>query len=198
MGGNKDTRLHLANGTVYLKNYTNIDLRLPESHLAIDRPDLVAVNITDWEHYYKKDVSRDQFLSGKLHHSEIVCDLFSDIRNLPYLEDTVDEILAVQVFEHFSFPEGKKLLFYWYDLLKEGGILHLDIPDLDGTIEIYKNDPVWATRLLYGSQKNEYGIHKAMYTKESITKLFEEVGFKDIEILENIHTYPAFGVKGIK
>lgn len=190
--------MHLACGTKYLSGYTNIDVRLPESHLASERPDLVKKNLVTWSNYYPKTVERDAFLSGKLHHSEIVCDLFSDIRNLPYLEDTVDEILGVQVFEHFSFPEGKKLLFYWYDLLREGGVLHLDIPDLDGTIEIYKDDPVWATRLLYGSQKNEYGIHKAMYTKESITKLFEEVGFRNIEILPNIHTYPAFGIKGVK
>lgn len=195
--------MHLACGTVYLssnnhENWTNIDLKLPESHLAIERPDLVEQNITDKAHYYKEIVDRDKFLSGHLQHKEIVCDLFSDITELPYEPEQVDEIFAVQVFEHFSYPEGRELIEYWTSLLKNGGVLHLDIPDLDRTIEIYQSDPEWATRLLYGSQKNKWGIHKAMYTKQAIIKLYKEFGYKDIKILKNMHTYPAFGIIGTK
>lgn len=191
-------RLHLACGTVFLKDFVNIDLKLPESYLASDRPDLVSTNLTDKDHYYKEIVDRDRFLSGELQDKNIVCDLFADIRDLPYKENTVDEIFAVQVFEHFSYPEGRELMEYWTSLLKNGGVLHLDVPDLDRTVEIYQSDPVWATRLLYGSQKNKWGIHKAMYTKETITSLYKHFGYKNIRILKNMHTYPAFGIKGVK
>lgn len=191
-------RLHLANGTVYLKGYENIDLKLPESHLAKDRPDLVEENLTDFDHYYKEIVNRNKFLSGELHHKEIVCDMFSDIRDLPFEPNSVDEILAVQVFEHFTYKEGKELFEYWTSLLKPGGVLHLDVPDLDRTIEIYQSDPEWATRLLYGSQKNEWGIHKAMYNHDTLRALYKEFGYRDIEAMPNMHTYPAFGMKGIK
>ena len=191
-------RLHLACGTVYLDGYKNIDIKHKGACLAKNRPDVVEQNITDWEHYYKEDIRRDDFIKGTFHDKKVVCDEFADIRCLPYKDETIDEILAVQVFEHFTYADGKKLLYNWYDILKMGGVLHLDIPDLDGTVELYKSDPVWATRLLYGSQKNEYGVHKAMYTKNSIAELLQEIGFTEIEILPNIHTYPAFGVKGVK
>lgn len=191
-------KLHLACGTVYLKGYYNIDVKLPESHLAMQRPDLVKKNSTDFEHYYKKNVTRDVFLSKKLQKKEIVCDMFSDIRDLPFEPESVDEILAVQVFEHFTYKEGEKLFKYWASLLKKGGTLHIDIPDLIGTIDIYKEDPVWGRRLLFGSQKNEYGVHKAMYSKEDLWKIFYNKGFSRIEEMPNMHTYPAFGMKGVK
>lgn len=195
--------LHLACGTVFLEsnnteNWINIDIELPESHLAISRPDLVEENITDFEHYYKQEVKRDTFLSGNLHHKEIVCDMFADIRDLPFDPESIDEILAVQVFEHFTYAEGKEVLEHWTSLLKVGGILHLDVPDLDGSIALYKDDPVWATRLLYGSQKNEYGVHKGMYTRKTLGDLLYQFGYKDVEFLENMHTYPAFGIRGVK
>ena len=92
---------------------------------------------------------------------------------------------------------------YWKQLLKPGGIVHIDIPDLDGTIEGYykaksQEDKDWYTRLLFGSQKNKFGFHKAMYSKDSIKRLLKEVGFKKITFLPNIHIYPAFAVEAIK
>jgi SAM-dependent methyltransferase len=195
---NDKIRLHLANGTVYLKNYINIDVALPEAYLAIDRPDLVELNKTTFDNYYKDIVTRDIFLGKTLQHKANVCDIFSDIRDLPFEKGTIDEILAVQVFEHFSFIEGKEVLKYWITLLKKGGYIHLDVPDLDGTIDIYNEDKEWGTRLLYGSQKNEYGVHKAMYTKETSKKLFEELGLSEIIFWQNMHTYPAFGIMGRK
>lgn len=193
------TKLHLANGTVYLVDgWTNIDVNLPGSYLAPDRPDLVTDNSTTVDNYYKSNVQRDDFLSGRFHKKEVVCDKFSDIRELPYNKGSVDEILAVQVFEHFTFKDGRSVFGYWTSLLKKGGILRLDVPDLKGTVQMYLVDPEWGTRLLFGSQKNEYGIHKSMYDTKSLRKLFEEFGYKDIEELPNIHTYPAFGMKGVK
>ncbi len=196
---NDKIKLHLACGTVYLTDgYTNIDIQLPEAFLAKERPDLVKKNGTNFANYYKEHVGRNSFLSGVLQHKENVCDIFADIRKLPFEEGTVDEILGVQVFEHFSFVEGKQLLKYWISLLKQGGVMHLDVPDLDGTVDIYKTDKVWATRLLFGSQKNEYGVHRSMYNKETLGDLFYEMGLKDVTYLANMHTYPAFGVKGVK
>lgn len=195
--------LHLACGTVFLlptmeKKWVNIDVDIPGSYLAEDRPDIVKRNSTTVDNYYKQEVKRDQFLSKELQKKDVVCDVFSDITDLPYEKDSVDEILAVQVFEHFSFTEGREVMKYWTGLLKKGGILHLDVPDLDGTVKIYLKDKEWGTRLLFGSQKNEYGVHKSMYTRKTLKKLFKDFGYTDIEVLPNIHTYPGFAVRGIK
>jgi len=198
------TKLHLGCGPIYLVDgYTNIDLDLPHHHLASDRPDLVFLNATTSDNYYKQDINRDIIESRVLNQKEVVCDLFADITDLPYFDDSVDEIRLVQVFEHFSYPEGEALLSIWFDILKSGGMLHIDIPDLDETIRLYANaddepDRLWARRLLFGSQKNEWGIHKAMYNKKQIEVLLTDCGYTDITFLPNIHFYPAFAVEAIK
>lgn len=196
-------RLHLGNGTIYLQDFINIDLHLNHHYLALVRPDLVEKNITTVDNYYKEEVTQETIENKSRQFREVVCDLFADIRALPFQENSIDEIRSVQVFEHFSYNEGEELLDHWFKLLSPGGVLHIDIPDLDGTIQLYNQaksmaDIKWAVRLLFGSQKNEVGVHKGMYTKEMIKELLEKHGYKDVKFGENIHFYPAFSVEAVK
>lgn len=197
-------KLHLGNGTIYLQGFINVDLKLDHHHLALVRPDLVEKNTTTVDNYYKEDVDRETIENRSRQFREVVCDLFADVKDLPFQEESIDEIRSYQVFEHFTYYEGEQLLEHWYRLLKPGGLLHIDIPDLDGTIEMYnkaetKDDKKWAIRLLFGSQKNEWGIHKGMYSKEMIKELLEKHNYKNIEFKnEAEHFYPAFGVNAYK
>lgn len=206
-------KLHLASGTCYLKDWINIDLELPGHHLAKDRPDLVEQNITTLDNYYKTNVTKDDFLKGKFQKKEVVCDEYADVRILSgYEPNTVDEILGVQMFEHFTYEEGNALLNMWYYLLKDGGQLRLHVPDLEGIMrEWYVNkhydaiderspedDIDWTLRQIYGSQKNDWGLHKAGYTREMLTRKMKQAGFKEVKEVENLNSYAAFGLVGIK
>lgn len=194
-------RLHLACGTIFLKGgWCNIDLNLPNHYLAKDREDLVRQNGTTLNHYYKQNVTKEDFMQKRFQKREVVCDIFANIKNLPFENDTVDEMLGVQIFEHFAFPEGEVLLDYWRDLLKVGGSLRLHVPDIEGIIELYneEKDIDWSIRQLYGSQKDEFGIHKAGYTKYSLEQLMRKHHFRNTKILPNINNYPAFGIIGYK
>lgn len=191
-------KAHIGNGTIYLKDFVNVDVEIPEHALAKDRPDLVEINGTDIEHYYKNEVTKEDILSGKFHTKEVVTDAYGDVFNLPFDKNSLEEVRLVQVFEHLTFEEGERALKYWLTKLADGGKLHLDIPDLDGTIGIYLTDPEWSTRLLFGSQRNQYGQHKSMYNKKTIKEKLEKAGYKNIAFLPNIHFYPAFAVEAVK
>lgn len=197
-------KLHLANGTIYLKGWTNIDLHIPGlSFLTSERPELVELNATRKSNYYKENVNRKQFMKGEFHDKLIVCDEFGDIRKLDYEFNSVDEILAVQVFEHFGYEEARIVMAHWRSILRSGGTLEIDIPDMAGIMQEFSraknNDDIkWVMRQIYGSQKNQFNYHKSGYTKATLQEMYERAGFKDIEILPNIHTYPAFAMKGVK
>jgi predicted SAM-dependent methyltransferase len=196
-------KLHLGNGTIYLKDYINVDLKLDHHYLALVRPDLVEKNTTTVDNYYKEDVTQETIEDKSRQFREVVCDLFADIKDLPFQENSMDEIRTCQVFEHFTYYEGKQLLQNWMRILKPGGVVHIDIPDLDGTIQLYNEAKTirerdWAVRLLMGSQKNEYGIHKGMYNKDMIKEILEEMGYVDVKFGKNIHFYPAFSVEAVK
>ena len=107
------------------------------------------------------------------------------------------------MFEHFTYDEGDRILEYWYHLLKPHGTIHIDVPDLDETMKGYlssksQRDQRWYLRLLFGSQKNEYSLHRAMYSKRMLVNLLRKHGFSRIRELGNIHFYPAFALEARK
>lgn len=197
-------KLHLGCGPVYLKDYINVDIKADHHYQAKERPDIVEKNLTTLDKYYKDDVTRVDFVRGTYHKREVVCDMFADVRKLPVRDNAADEVVAVQIFEHFAFEEGERVLRHWKDKLVRGGKLHLDIPDLEGTLRIYQKaknqgDRDWVVRLLYGSQKNKYGLHKAMYSKFTIKRLLTKVGF--VNVTENNiiqHNYPVIRMDAFK
>jgi SAM-dependent methyltransferase len=200
-------KLHLGCGGKYLNGYINIDIDIPGHYLAEDRPDLVKQNRVTLETYYDPKITREDIQNYQIPKQEVVADMFADILSLDlplhFADNSLEEIRMMQVFEHLSYKEGEKLLLIFYKLLKPGGKVHLDIPDLQQTAKRFvnaktKKDKDWFRRLLYGSQRNPFGFHKAMYTKESIKELLENCDFTNISYTPNIHFYPAFGVEGTK
>ena len=199
-------KIHLGCGPVYLKDYINIDGKFDNHYLASDRPDLVELNKTDINHYYKKNVTRLDIENKVLIKQDVVVDMYAeDYDNLPFEKESLDEIFSSQVFEHFDYKEQEGLLEYWKSLLKIGGKLVIDIPDLDRTVDGYyhsrtQHDKDWYTRLLFGSQKNKYAYHKEMHSQTSLRRLLEKHGFKNVKLIQNIHDglYPAFGMEGVK
>ncbi len=55
----------------------------------------------------------------------------ADVRNLPYESESVDEIRAIDVYEHVSFRESQALLNHWVSLLKPGGTLIIQSPSIE-------------------------------------------------------------------
>lgn len=125
----------------------------------------------------------DGYLNIDLHDSEFDC----DIRLLPdYFEaDSVDEILAVHVLEHFYINEILPILQGWYSVLKLDGQLIIELPCWDKVQGHIKADATenmtrWA---LYGDPKThkdgEPALHKWCYTRDEMSLLLDLAGFRD-------------------
>jgi hypothetical protein len=55
-------------------------------------------------------------------------DIVCDVLDLPYNEDTVDEIYAGHILEHFDWLDGLRALRYWRTILKPGGKISVSVP----------------------------------------------------------------------
>ena len=186
-------KLHLGAGSVFLKGYTNIDIR---GVLADDYPQAMLDNETTIDNYYR---GLEGTMKSLPHPRSTVVNSLADIRQLPYGARAVDKVVAIQVFEHLTPVEAIKTLDHWHALLKSGAPLVLSVPDMLGTMFLLESDDEqersFAVRHLRGSYKNEYARHYAWYTETTLTQLLEHCGFQ-VERLPNFHLYPSILLRG--
>ena len=117
-----------------------------------------------------------------------------DIRHLPFPEESADEITAIHVAEHFYITEIFAVFIGWFNVLKTGGSLVLELPCWDkvqGFIaaEAPENFTRWA---LYGEpgthRDGEPALHKWCWSKKEMTALLNKVGFSEVrEELPKFH-----------
>lgn len=119
-------------------------------------------------------------------------DVMLDLRKLTFQDATVDEILSVHVIEHFYYWEAEKLLNEWARVLKSGGRMVLECPNILSAAQALLDNPdgasgpgkegsmsMWA---LYGDPNwsDPLMCHKWGYTPRSLIRLLENVGFRDV------------------
>jgi SAM-dependent methyltransferase len=185
-------KLHLANGTVYLDGWTNIDMI---GLLAKDYPELADRNRTTIEKYYKFPFRQNK--------DNNVTDIIMDVRKLDYYNESVDEILCVNLIDHLKKEEFIEALKEWKRVLKVGGTLIIDVDDRRKQAEILTsaetNEEIeWALRLIYCDHAKEGRTHFWGYTSSYLRDILERNGFEFVwEKTDYIvhDCYPNFQVK---
>ncbi len=113
-----------------------------------------------------------------------------DIRRLAYADNTIDEILASHVLEHLSYSDVDVVVQEMYRVLKPGGKVIIDVPDLEAMVRIWLDLPEerrWgpesrAFAAIFGTQQDEGNFHKNGFTKARLRKVLADVGFRSIEV----------------
>jgi len=121
-------------------------------------------------------------------------DLIADIRDLKDIKTSVaDEILSVHVIEHFYYWEVASLLTNWKRILKPGGKIILECPNLLYACQMLLENPSKASSpdkngqmsmwTLYGdpSYKDSLMCHKWGYTPDSLIREVKSAGFIDVK-----------------
>lgn len=110
-------------------------------------------------------------------------DVQADILELPQAwEGKADELLVVHAFEHLAFYQAQPALREWKRVLKSGGKLAIESPNLKSACLAYINDPsnvAYGLWPLYGDQSRGdiFTVHKSGWTPESLIAELERAGF---------------------
>ena len=72
-------------------------------------------------------------------HSGIKPDVEADLRKLPFPDEHADEIMAVHVIEHFYVWEVMSVLDEWKRVLKTGGKIILELPNLMSILKFFSH-----------------------------------------------------------
>jgi SAM-dependent methyltransferase len=102
-------------------------------------------------------------------------DVRCDIRHLPEDEfGLYDVVHARHVLEHFPRSEAPNLIRHWAQLLKVGGQMIVEVPNVDWAFEQIKNHTEYqqyAWEQLYGGQRYDLDFHKNGFTGEKLQSL---------------------------
>lgn len=116
-----------------------------------------------------------------------VCDKECDIRSIPYNDESVTEIIASHVLEHLPKNDVIVALKSCYRVLIHGGILKLEVPDLNWVLKDFLDAPEnqkWGHRIerIYGLQCNMGEFHATGFTKERLIHLLADAMFIPLRI----------------
>jgi predicted SAM-dependent methyltransferase len=111
------------------------------------------------------------------HSTDMVYDLS---KGLPpeFQDETVDEIVSFHFIEHLSKEEAVLLLKDMYRVMKSGATGVMELPDMERLCKNLMRNPEGVIWDIYGKQDEPGMNHKYGYTKETIKKTLESVGFK--------------------
>ena len=107
----------------------------------------------------------------------------NDIFITEYESNTADLIYASHFIEYLDREEVIPLLERWKEVLKPNGVMRLAVPDFEVYANLYSSGEYPFLGVLYGkmpmSDKTIY--HKTVYDFDSIKKLLEGVGMKEVK-----------------
>ena len=121
----------------------------------------------------------------------INCDLYGDKSDMlfdamyiPFPDNSIDEIRAYHLIEHFDFMKGNVVLKEWFRVLKPNGKLVLETPDLLNTCKIFVNANEQDRIVLYGHffawPWIEGQVHYFLFTETQMKWALTNVGFNKI------------------
>jgi SAM-dependent methyltransferase len=164
----------------------------PDDHGAVARLQATAaprLNLGCGDKILPGYINMDVASSRSGRQPDVICDL----RDLSALgADYADEILAVHVVEHFWRWEVEDILRGWVRVLKPGGRMILECPNLISACEEFLKDPVSRCRptqdgqrtmwVFYGdpSWQDPLMVHRWAYTPNSLSELLRAVGLVDV------------------
>lgn len=102
---------------------------------------------------------------------------------LDYADNSVDEVYASHVLEHFAIGDVQRVLREWVRVLKPGGRIRVAVPSVERALLLNKKFvSSWelTNRWICGGQTDAYDFHLCSFTDESLERLMQSVGLRDV------------------
>ncbi len=106
----------------------------------------------------------------------------TEVFPLKYEDESIDEIRASHILEHFPQAKIYEVLKHWVSKLKIGGTIKISVPDFRKICDKFiAREQFDVAGLTLGGQVDENDYHKSMFDPSSLAKLMRAVGLEYIK-----------------
>jgi SAM-dependent methyltransferase len=131
-------------------------------------------------------------------------DYLGSATSLPFEDESIDCIDSQHMFEHLFLKEVEAALYEWSRVLKKGGELFIELPNLDQCCRLILNNSPDSTQYklgivgLYGYEPdihpegesfNIFMMHKHGWSPRSIKLKLEQYGFSQLQVVPILQTH---------
>ena len=116
-------------------------------------------------------------------------DVQCDVSKLtPFQDNSVDEIYASNVLEHFMHTDTVRVLQEWRRVLKPGATCWISVPDMDANFRLFQKNGLtqWVQNIIWGDQIHPHAFHYINFTFASLAKRVNEAGFSDVKRVDSL------------
>lgn len=107
---------------------------------------------------------------------------------LPYPDESIEEIRASHLLEHFAYAEIGAVVAEWVRVLKPGGWLRIAVPDFEWICRTYleqSDTPYPIQGYVMGGQTDRDDFHRTIFDRDGLAELLEAVGLVEISEWES-------------
>lgn len=111
-------------------------------------------------------------------------DIEADVSDLSKIKDqSVQEIYASHILEHFSHLKTIHVLKEWKRVLKKGAKAYISVPDFDAMVKLYLMEGMndFVRNMLYGDQIYPRAYHYTAFTFPTLAYSCSRSGFSDVK-----------------
>jgi ubiquinone/menaquinone biosynthesis C-methylase UbiE len=133
-------------------------------------------------------------------------DVVGSITDIPLLSGVVDAIYSSHNIEHLAEHEVPKAFSEFYRVLKPGGKIIIEVPDVQSVAEsipkiglngvLYESPagPISPADVLYGLRSavaggNEFYAHKMAFTRDTLESSLKKAQFKKVNVDRNVEAF---------
>lgn len=99
-----------------------------------------------------------------------------------YADNSVDDIRASHILEHFGYEDTINVLREWHRVLRPGGRIHVSVPDFDKIVHMYETgSDMNAESYLFGGHKSKDDHHGAYFNETKVRQLLMVAGFVKVK-----------------
>jgi len=131
-------------------------------------------------------------------------DIVADAHMLPFRAESFDQVYSSAVIEHFSHREVRNVIVEWARVLKKGGTIEIECPDLRARAFLFFLNPNWQNvKNIYGGQDYTGNYHRCGFSFGLLKRLLESCGVRNVKrIIKGYKGVPfipdCLHVKGVK